>query len=140
MNRENLKKLADGLRGPLRAEFSMRHFVKSKYFDWTNEEKVTALPPSSPECSTVACAAGHATYLIESKWPGEGFIEYTCRVFGIHVDSDEWDWVFGMYWRFTDDSPIGAADRIDWLLEHGLPEDSEDQMNGITPLCYRRKS
>ena len=50
--------------------------------------------------------------------------------------SKEWDWCFSSRWADIDNTPTGAALRIEWLLNHGLPKDWRKQMVGEAPLCY----
>jgi hypothetical protein len=143
MNRENLQKLADGLRGPLRLGFDMDYYVNfsgspSVVRRCELERELTSV---TNDCGTAACACGHATYLIEPKNPGESFSAYSRRVFGLEPEEigEEWDWCFGSGWSFTDNTPQGAADRIEWLLKHGLPCDAYEQMIGQTPSCYHKE-
>lgn len=139
MNRENLKKLADGLRGPLVAEFNMSSFVRTSPNETADEEVTDVSVLAANHCGTAACAAGHATYLVAPKKVGEPFHRYIARVFGLefHANKLQWIWVFGGMWNIADCSPAGCADRIDWMLEHGAPKDTEEQMMGEAPLCYR---
>ena len=133
MNRENLQKLADGLRGPLVVEFDMGLFFSGDLA----ERDVTVVSG----CGTAACALGHATYLVEPKALGEPFISYSRRVFGVEHAAAEignaWDWLFSPDWDETDNTPVGAADRIEWLLRNGLPDNADEQSQGLAPLCYR---
>lgn len=142
MNRENLKKLADGLRGPLVAEFDMGAFVYSRSDQLQHEDDVESVADfcsTNPGCGTAACAAGHATYLVTPKRPDETFHNYCKRVFD--VDPLEcggpWDWCFSAGWSYVDNTPAGAADRIDWMLINGVPSDCEEQLRDGAPLCYR---
>lgn len=47
-------------------------------------------------------------------------------------------WLCHVLWEKVDNTREGAALRIDYLLDTGLPEDWRDQMNGKSPLCYRK--
>ena len=78
------------------------------------------------ECGTVACAVGHG--------PGAGISpiaedctwqRYAARVFGAdRLDDDIVHvWCFDGAWSAMDNSPTGAAQRIIYMLEHGVPED-----------------
>lgn len=139
MNRENLKKLADGLRGPLKADFNMATFFMSKSCEKSDEGITDVSVLAKNHCGTAACAAGHATYLVAPKRVGESFHRYISRVFALefHANKLQWIWVFGGMWNRADCTPAGCADRIDWMLERGAPKDAEEQMMGEAPLCYR---
>lgn len=52
---------------------------------------------------------------------------------------DTWEWTFGAGWHAPQRTPRGAAARIRYLLEHGLPEDWREQMSGERPLCYAER-
>lgn len=116
MNRKNLKKLADYLESEnLKAEFDMQYFENM--------------------CGSAVCAIGHAPYAGIPKKPNEDWVDYSQRVFDIR--SVEWIWCFSEGWSKSDNSPQGAAKRINWLLNHGLPEDNWfEQMKGQAELCY----
>lgn len=142
MNRENLKKLADGLRGPLVAGFDMTTYIDTGDTEWFDDdeiESVEAFCSARPGCGTAACAAGHATYLVAPKLADEYFSDYCRRIFGVNPSEPDgpWDWCFGASWAYIDNTPTGAADRIEWLLANGVPEDCRDQRRGKAPLCYR---
>ena len=68
----------------------------------------------------------------------EFWLLYSERIFGIEFGTDKWDWCFSGLWHKTDNTPEGAADRIEWVLENGLPDNWLEQMCGKDPLCYKR--
>jgi hypothetical protein len=130
MNRENLQKLATGLRGPLLADFDMD--------DWCD-----IYSHRSSTCGTVGCAVGHASYLVAAKIPQETWSRYAERVFGINkLTVPEFIWCFFAGWQKVDNTPEGAADRIEWMLNKGLPGSSHvyKMLMGYEPLCYRTKT
>jgi hypothetical protein len=57
---------------------------------------------------------------------------------GLSIHCPEWIWCFGSQWANTDNTPMGAAIRILWLIECGLPNNWEAQMNNQAPLCYEQ--
>ena len=70
-------------------------------------------------CGTVACAIGCGPAagmpLIDTD---KGWMTYSHRVF---VNCEHtWDFLFSDGWTRIDNSPGGAATRIEFLLEHGL--------------------
>lgn len=100
-----------------------------------------------PDCGTVACALGHAPYVLghsvnitgTSVRVGSGRLNwemYSYSVFGIRHGSDEWDWCFHGFWVRSDNTPRGAAARIYYMLEHGVPNDFADQRDGLAPHSY----
>ena len=131
----NLRKHAAYLRGGnLPVAFDMTWFSEENS---DGHRENFALPNGT--CGSVGCVVGHATISISPANENEEWWEYSFRVFGIHhvKNSHEWQWLFGPEWSDTDNSPEGAADRIEWLLDKELPGDWEDQMFGDKPLCYR---
>lgn len=135
--RNNLELLADYL---MTLPEGYEHFDMATY----NEDEVGAINNSS-HCGTSACALGHAPYvkglpaveedpIIEDH---PDFDTYCEVVFNIHTDSDEWAWLFSQDWDDVDNTPKGAAKRIYWMLEHGLPPTWNWQLNGGAELCYQ---
>ena len=126
--RANLKALADYLdTGITEYEFGMADF-------WTEND-----------CGTVACAVGHAPFVLGLEKPSG---HYSWLHFGEEhlVDSKNCmgtakigGWMFSGGWENTDNTARGAAARIYWYLEHGVPDDWRDQMLGRAPLCYTVK-
>ena len=114
MNEKNLKKLATYLaKLPVGyGQFSM--------FDYISD----GTPPVDAkeiDCGTVACAIGHGPAAGIKAKQEEPWSCYEERVFAL--TSSQWDWCFHSEWRFTDDTPQGAAKRILYMLENGVPDD-----------------
>jgi hypothetical protein len=71
----------------------------------------------------------------------ECFYSYVCRVFiddnksPFHLNA--FYWLFGKLWSKIDNSPKGAAKRINIFLDKGLPDDWANQMLGIVKLEYK---
>ncbi|MDH7796400.1 MULTISPECIES: hypothetical protein [unclassified Beijerinckia] len=130
MHRENLKKLADYLAtGTTACRFDMGSFCRDEYGD--------DLAPLVHECGTVACAAGHGPAAgIEPIKKDESWTTYVRRHFGLSLFSDEGMWLFSGSWERSDNTPEGAARRIYWLLDEGLPSNWHKQMMRTEPLCY----
>ena len=100
-------------------------------------------------CNTVACAAGHLPAVPEVPAPrcGEVWEEYIARVTGLLAAPKgpetvkifhEYLWCFGACWIHFDNTPHGAAQRVWWLLRHGLPRGWSRQCYGYEPLCYTK--
>jgi hypothetical protein len=86
-------------------------------------------------CNSVGCAIGHGPRLGIEPLPHEDWHEYGGRCFGAHND-DVWDWCFSADWSDTDNTPQGAAARIEYMLEHSVPYTAREQKLGERKLCY----
>jgi hypothetical protein len=128
MNRENLQRMADHIRTVPQDMFHMQYFRLSK--------------EDTHECNSVGCGIGHCTILDPKPLPrvdrcrNIDFKKWSERFTGIDYEDVKWMWCFAGSWFDIDNTPTGAADRIEWLLNHGLPEDWEEQLSGQAPLCY----
>lgn len=122
----NLRKLIKYLRGELKAQFDMTTYSDLGDGQGRNEKK----------CGSVGCVIGHAPYAGIRKCKDEFWHEYSERKFGLPLESDEWDWCFSTEWHRTDNTPTGAAARIERLLTKGLPRNWREQMYGNAPLGY----
>jgi hypothetical protein len=99
---------------------------------------------SSHECNSIGCVIGHCTILddyenIPRTPTGQiNFQLWSEKYTGLPIDSEEWAWCFSEQWAHwgTDNTPIGAAKRIIWLITEGLPENWREQITGEDPLCY----
>lgn len=106
--RDNLRKLADYLdSGKLKAKFDMDRFSELRI----NSEQT---------CGSVGCAIGHGPYVGIIKEAEENWYEYAERVFG--MVPARWAWLFSSNWKDVDNTPEGAAARIRYYLEHGMPK------------------
>ena len=122
----NLRKLAAKLLAVSESEFDMAFFSD-------NDE-----PCDPVRCGTVGCAVGWGPAAgIEASVNDDNWWNYSYRVFVPSDDVEAWDWCFDADWASVDNTPSGAALRILYLLDKGLPEDSYEQMYGSEPLCYR---
>ncbi len=132
MNKENLLKAADYIETIPQEKFDMR--------DWRSGQT------STHKCCSVGCILGHCTILDEKenvfrfkRWDGHiDFYDWAASFFSLQRYSDEMTWLFRSQWGHnnTDNTPTGAAKRIRHFVEHGLPENWREQMNGNAPLCY----
>lgn len=127
MNKENLKTLSSGLRLVKEKDFTMRDLRMTR-------EGKRVFYMSRSKCGSVGCALGWAPTIptlepvhedfrqIPHSSRGElSFTKYSKRIFDL--SDAEWDWCFSCGWTYYDDTPTGAADRIDYLLDNGVPED-----------------
>lgn len=130
MNRENLKRMADYIRTVPQENFTISYYR-------SGSERYH-------KCDSVGCVIGHCTVLddidnIPTFQGGDIRFDEWSKIFTELVPySGKWKWCFSTYWKQIDNTPTGAAERIEWLLNHGLPEDWYEQMTGETPLIYKQ--
>lgn len=131
--RENLYKLADYLwqLPPDYDHFEMATWVSNYYHPRHTTSQVIN------RCGFAACAAGHGpaagikpqSLQAESEWNAyvsESFSESAKAI----------DFLFGGCWSDSDNTVKGAASRIYYALQHGIPADYYEQIEGEAPLCY----
>lgn len=123
----NLRKLADYL---LTLPDDYPDFEMS---DFTSDGS----KPNNVTCGTAACAVGHGPNAGISAMPDENsWNNYSERCFIGPWTRPEYSWCFKSGWSGVDNTVHGAAKRIFWLLEKGLPLDAEEQLYGYADLCY----
>jgi len=142
MNRINLQKIADHTRARAAKTFSMDLFLR----EVQTRDSVPDIPTEPPKCNTIACIIGDCINiddpnfmpLLDEEWGA-----YSDRVSGLDctskLDDDIWNYLFSGEWVYADNTPTGAADRIEHVLAQGLPEDWRDQMEGEAPLSYMKE-
>jgi len=52
------------------------------------------------------------------------------------ASDDETEWLFGYGWKYSDNTPIGAAKRIRYFLANGVPYNWHEQITGKIPIQY----
>ena len=135
MNRANLEKLAAYLESiPTDYEhFSMRSYLE---IDGAHIYMIDSSEELLRRCGTVACAVGHGPAAGIASLPYENWDCYSDRVFGL--SHDEWSWCFSSQWSGIDDTPQGAAKRIRYMLEYGVPASAFDQKRGFSPYMFAK--
>ena len=128
MNKKNLLRMADHIEKVPQERFNPEIY-RGRSDDFT------------PECNSVGCTIGHCAIL--DKWENVprndfGNIQFFTwsRQFTGVMSLSEWKYLFDPNWHKTDNTPTGAAKRIRYFVENGLPEDWEEQINGTAPLSY----
>jgi hypothetical protein len=135
MNTENLLKAAAYIRTVPQSKFDMDI--------WRGTDK----NKPQHECKSIGCVIGHCTILdpnikkaVKKYSLGLSFDYYDWATDFFTLEYDQWEWCFSYVWKNSDNTPEGAALRIEWLINHGLPDNWEKQMNGEAELCYTKKS
>jgi len=122
----NLRKLADYLLNlPDDYEhFDMEHFVcyenETLFFAHGGEETSNILKLLKNHCNTVACAIGHGPAAGIHSTENETWNSYYERCF-TGDNNSIFEWCFGAAWEGVDNTPRGAALRIYYMLDYGLP-------------------
>ena len=62
------------------------------------------------------CAAGHAMNLFDRDTNEKSTEDHVEELFGVEKDSEDFMFLFGGHWADIDNTPGGAADRIDAYL------------------------
>jgi len=132
MNVRNLQRMANYIRT-----------IPQEQFDMSNYRNVRS---KTPECNSVGCVIGHCTILDKKLFEkhskeavyNQQFLYWSEDYTGLSPDS-KWDWCFSAFWQKLDNTPEGAALRIEWLIEKGCPEDWWEQIQGRVPLCYMQE-
>jgi len=95
------------------------------------------------ECDSVGCVVGHCTVLDKNPLPMNGlynidFLAWSRKFTGLdsYSDNNKCHYLFSFFWTAVDNTPVGTAKRIRYIIEHGLPEDWYEQMHGRAPLSY----
>lgn len=68
--------------------------------------------------------------------PGEDWPAYVQRVFGVHAHPPFMSWLQAAMWRKTEPSPVGAALRIAYALDYGVPHDHVEIAMGQAHTDY----
>jgi len=124
MNKENLLKLAKFLDG------LPEDYKRFDMEDWVASENGTLCPDEIEDvdikaCGYAACAIGHAPQALGLSIEETNMIPmwdiFIENYFGIDYRSQEW--MFGYEWKDVDNTPKGAAKRIRYFLENGVPDE-----------------
>lgn len=122
MNRENLLKMAEYIATIPQEKFSMETYMDDE------------------NCGSYGCIIGHCA-LLDPTFEDTGMNSYgkwSLSFTGIDSDSAEWEYLFSDRWYNTDNTPIGASNRIRHFLDHGLPEYCYEEIDGESMLSYSK--
>ena len=116
MNIKNLELLADYL------EKLPSDYDKFEMRDWFNDGHFDLFPDDVVEdyndCGFAACAVGHCVFVDGLPKPNknESWGRYAVRIFDIELGGEHFDWCFSSHWFDFDNTPLGAAKRIRYLI------------------------
>lgn len=115
-------------------KFDMGSFMDVEY---GNKSSIGSINKNTLHtCGTSACALGHAPSIFRVPKDCVDWWGLADYLFGLEDESEEWMWCFSGGWDQVDNTHIGAAKRILWLLDKGLTEDWYGQFYGHENLCY----
>ena len=89
------------------------------------------------ECGTSACAIGHFALMRgfyvwqHGVFPIEGsegmtWADFSTNIIGVSPRGNQkriWHWLFSSYWSDFDNTALGVVARIEYFLEHGVPDE-----------------
>lgn len=144
INRENLDKLATYLE-KLPADY--KHFEMTDYITGkrgNSEQVYYALNNGGVDtCGTAGCAIGHGPAAgilfkeedlkVNQYWASGFEVDWNlyCDRYFVPTNSPEFEWMFGGAWYNWDNTPHGAAARIRYFLDNGVPADAcEERAHG----------
>lgn len=119
IHRERLRKLAEYLL----TQVPQEKFDMSIYRIWDDVDHI---------CGSAGCALGWSPAIMlgstfrRYKSRSSSFFQLFSRIiskeyFGIDPDKNTWVYLFSGLWSWTDNTPQGAAARILYFLDHGVP-------------------
>ena len=116
--KQNLILLRDHLQTVDRDKFDMDWFM----LDEDDQHISLHHHEAIHNCGSAACAIGYGpaagVKVIETDKEWDTYSE---RVFGFSCLSDAWNFMFSGVWTSYDNTPEGAARRINYVIEHGQP-------------------
>jgi hypothetical protein len=99
--------------------------------DWLEPEQLAA------HDGPLACGVlGHAVRAGLKALTGETWLAYQERVLGAAFDSPLESWLVSALWLRTDSSADGAAMRLMYVLDYGVPGDWEQILHGQAESDY----
>lgn len=129
MNKERLLYAADWLEANVPQEmFDMESYRQGQ--------------SQTPECNSVGCVIGHTTAIdrenvIKNYTTKNGDIMFRAwSYYYFELTDEEWSWCFGGIWGTTDNTVKGAAARMRYLANNGLPENWKEIKYGEDPINY----
>lgn len=148
-DKKTLLKVADFIEKLPQEKFHMGKYRCNKNHNWLrNNSGSFQYEFDRNNCGTVGCILGWCPFIegLEpmlsdyEKMRGFPFWErYSDRIFDFTTQDDIWDYLFHSDWELVDDTPIGAAKRLRYIVEFGLPETWETELKGDSLLSYEKE-
>lgn len=142
--RTRLDKLATYLEGlPADYEhFGMKSWLRPK--SWDEFDSVVRYARENggvASCGTAACAVGHgpaAGVLVPSRHVENDYVDWSgySTMFVPSADGVEFTWLFASKWCGVDNHHYGAAARIRYLLDRGVPPEGFRVAGRYWPEVY----
>lgn len=115
INLVNLQKLATFL--------AYDESIKDTQFDmekFTDYNRKTEIPLwQYIECHTAGCAIGWAPFAGIDKFQFESWFQFSCRT--LTDETSVWDYMFSNQWSSVDNTRLGAAKRIQRIIDGYIP-------------------
>ena len=141
--RANLETLAAyHERGGGEERFDMKRFFEVRGPGFDLEVPPGEVGLEHNDCGTVCCALGGGPLAGISAFCGETWSTYCFRAFGIYTGGPAWQFMFGGEWAERDNTRAGAAARIRYAIEIGVPEAGHTRRMMLYgyDLCYEEVS
>ena len=114
------------------AEFDINHTA----LDITTGDYLTP-EQTAAHAGPLACnLLGHAARAGLKPFPGEDWPAYQLRILGAEHDSPLEDWLLSFFWWKQDGTSVGAALRLMYVLDYGVPGDFELIRDGQAESDY----
>lgn len=114
------------------AEFDINHTA----LDLTTGEYLTPVQTAA-HAGPLACnLLGHAARAGLKPIPEEDWPAYQLRILGAEHDSPLEDWLLSFFWWKQDSTSVGAALRLMYVLDYGVPADFEQIREGRATSDY----
>ena len=105
-------------------------------YDLTTGDELKPADVSETSGPMLLDPLGHAVVAGIAPLPEESWIDYQTRVLGAPFDSPlEW-WLLSSRWWHTDNTPVGAAMRLLYVLDYGVPHDHVLVSEGMAQSDY----
>ncbi len=118
--RDNLRTLAGYLESlPADYDRFRMHTFQARFLNDPDSTVEHVFQPQPLECGSVGCAVGHGP---NAGVPWDGYHDWLAYATGEFGDG--YEWCFSGSWSAFDNTALGAAKRIRYMLANGLPNAS----------------
>lgn len=99
-----------------------------------NDSKIMFEDQYYTTCHTAGCAVGWAPFAGILKQPTETWIEFSERT--LTDDEDMWNYMFSTYWADVDNTILGAAKRIQNVINGYIPDSFYDPTECVVDYSH----